>query len=280
MGDLAIDTELEATDAERGSFRARISRDWEIWGPNGGYLAVIALRAAGLCAKAPRPASFAGHFLSVGRFEEAEVEVRPIKLGRRSESFAVTIAQADRLLFHGLVRSADEAPGLEHDVSERPDVPGPEGLKPIQELVPDDADGPPYPFWNNFDIRPIWPERVNEPPTAREPVFREWYRLTPRPTFDDPWLEAGRALLMIDTASWIAACQPHPNAPFTAPNLDVTAWFHQQDPDSEWLLMDHQCDVAKGGLMGTHGRIWSASGKLLASGGAQLMCVPNPGRGR
>jgi len=81
---------------------------------------------------------------------------------------------------------------------------------------------------------------------------------------------------MIDTASWIAANQPHPNADFTAPNIDVTAWFHQFDPKSEWLLTDHRCDVAAGGLMGTHARIWSESGKLLATGGAQLMCVPNP----
>ena len=41
MGDLAIDTAVEGSD---GRYRARLSRDWEIWGPNGGYLAAIALR--------------------------------------------------------------------------------------------------------------------------------------------------------------------------------------------------------------------------------------------
>ena len=45
MGDFEADTRLEG---ENGRYRASISRDWEIWGPNGGYVAAIALRAAGL----------------------------------------------------------------------------------------------------------------------------------------------------------------------------------------------------------------------------------------
>ena len=92
----------------------------------------------------------------------------------------------------------------------------------------------------------------------------------------DDVLDASRALLMIDTASWPAAAQPHVASGFTAPNIDVTAWFHRAEPQSEWLLTDTSCQVADGGLMGTHARIWSESGALLASGGAQLYCVPAP----
>ena len=44
MGDLAVDTSLSPlTD---GRFTATLSRDWEIWGPNGGYMAAIAHGAA------------------------------------------------------------------------------------------------------------------------------------------------------------------------------------------------------------------------------------------
>lgn len=274
MGDLAEDTALEPVEPEAGRFRATLSRDWEIWGPNGGYLAVIALRAAGALAKVPRPAAFAGHFLTVARFAPVDVEVRVLRAGRRAESLSVSIAQDGRPIFTGLVRTAASGPGLEHDVATAPDVRGPEALRDIEEVV-SDRSGPPYPFWNNFRVRPVWPERFAEPPRAREPVFREWYRFVPRATFEDPWLEAGRALLMIDTASWPAACQPHPEAAFTAPNLDVTAWFHRP-PTSAWLLMDHVAPVAEGGLMGTHARIWREDGRLVATGGAQLLCVPNP----
>ena len=46
MGDFELDTRLEGVEPEAGRFRAHLSRDWEIWGPNGGYVAAIALRAA------------------------------------------------------------------------------------------------------------------------------------------------------------------------------------------------------------------------------------------
>ena len=45
MGDLAADTAVEPLGD--GRYRASVSRDWEIWGPMGGYIASIALRAAG-----------------------------------------------------------------------------------------------------------------------------------------------------------------------------------------------------------------------------------------
>ena len=55
MGDLEVDTRVE----RRGDgFVAQLSRDWEVWGPNGGYVASIALRAAGAVSRFRRPASF------------------------------------------------------------------------------------------------------------------------------------------------------------------------------------------------------------------------------
>ena len=45
MGDLGVDTAVEALGD--GRYRAHVSRDWEIWGPEGGYIASLALRAAG-----------------------------------------------------------------------------------------------------------------------------------------------------------------------------------------------------------------------------------------
>jgi hypothetical protein len=64
-GRLAIDTAVE----ERRTLLGAIVADWEIWGPNGGYVAAIALRAAGAATHLRRPASFACHFLSVGEFD-------------------------------------------------------------------------------------------------------------------------------------------------------------------------------------------------------------------
>jgi hypothetical protein len=58
VGDLAVDTAIEGSGRR---YRAQLSRDWEIWGPNGGYLAVIALRAAGAHTSLRRPATFSCH---------------------------------------------------------------------------------------------------------------------------------------------------------------------------------------------------------------------------
>lgn len=284
MGDFEVDTRVEPAGASDASgatrYRATLCQDWEIWGPNGGYLAAIALRAAGAHARIARPACFHAHFLSVARFEPVELAVTTLRSGRRSESLRVSMTQQGRPILEALVRTAAPGPGLEHDVTSAPDVPPPDGLRNVTELI--DAFGlehrPGYPFWQNLEARPVRPERLREDPQARPPVWREWYRFRPRATFDDPWTDAGRSLVLIDTLSWPAAVQPHePDADFTAPNLDVTAWFHRSAPDQPWLLADHACELAERGLMGTTGRVWAPSGRLLASGGAHLLCVPTPG---
>jgi len=272
VGDFEIDTRLE--ELEAGHFRATLSPDWEIWGPNGGYVAAIALRAAGRVSHVPRPASFSGHFLRVAAFAPVDVLVVPLHLGRRSESLRVSIAQDGKRVLEALVRTAADGPGLEHVHEPPPDVPGPEAL-PDPASLRSGSEGPRYPFWSNLEARVVQPERFQDPGESRDPIWREWYRFQPRATFDDPFVDAGRMLLLIDTLSWPAAAQPHPqDSGFQAPNLDVTAWFHALEPQCDWLLADHVSPVARGGLMGTTGRVWSRDGRLLASGGAQLFCVP------
>ncbi len=272
MGDFEVDTRVEGSN---GRYRANISQDWEVWGPNGGYVAAIALRAAGQEAKIARPATFACHFLGRARFEAVDLEVARVQEGRRTESLHVVMRQGERPILQGMLRTALEGPGLEHDVAVMPEVAEPEMLKSWEELRPDDEAGP-YPFWQNVESRVVWPERVAQQERAYEPVWREWYRYRPRATFDEVWVDAARLLLLMDTLAWPAASRPHPNAEYQAPNLDVTAWFHRFEPKSDWLLADYDSPVAEGGLMGATGRVWSRDGHLLASGGAQLLCVPVP----
>ncbi len=276
VGDFEVDTRLEPL-AEEGAFRGELSPDWEIWGPNGGYVAAMALRAVGLRAAIPRPVCMSGHFLRVADFGPVELRVEALRQGRRSESFRVSVTQHGKGVFEGLARTAAEGPGLDHRHAAAPEVPEPETLQTPRELRAPDDPGPPFPFWDNFEQRVVGSERFRGRAVSRPPVWREWYRFRPRARFDDPFVDAGRLLLLLDTLSWPAACQPHPEAPFTAPNLDVTAWFHALEPTSEWLLADHESPVAGGGLMGTVGRVWSRERRLLASGGAQLFCIPQRG---
>lgn len=270
MGDFERDTRLEGGD---GHYTATLSRDWEIWGPNGGYLASIALRAAGAEAQIPRPVSFSGHFLRSARFESVNVDVSVPRRGRRSEALAVTISQDDKPVFVGQMRTAAVVPGLEHDFAPAPKVPAAETL-PVFE------DPERFKFWDNFDtcwVEPA-PEAFEdyEKGEGHPPRRLSWHRFSPRALFDCPFLEAARSLLFIDTMTWPAAHLPHPRAEFIAPNLDVTAWFHRSAGHSEWLLVETVCPVAEAGVMGTTGRVFSSDGLLVASGGAQLFCVPRP----
>jgi acyl-CoA thioesterase II len=281
LRDLALDTALAplaspaspaAYSGEVRCFGAELSRDWEIWGPNGGYLAALALRAAGACASIPRPASFYAHFLSVARFGPVEIRVRELRRGRRAEAFAVTIAQDDRAVVEAMVRTASEGPGLMHDVARMPDVPPPDALRSFAELLPDGEPG--YPFWRNFESKPADPESYTGDPKPHPPSVQQWHRFVPRESFDEPFLDTGRLLILLDTMGWPAGARAHPNAPFQAPSLDVAAWFHRPAAGERWLLSDHTAAVAEQGLIGATGRIWSARGQLLASGGSQLLCVP------
>lgn len=278
MGDFSVDTKVEPVAGAPGRYMAHVSRDWEIWGPNGGYLAAIALRAAGAEAKIQRPASFSCHFLRVARFEPVEIDVNVVQSGRRAESIRASLTQDGKPVLEALLRTANVVPGLEHDFAIAPEVPDPEDLKTPAELVPEGTP-PPYSFWNNIETRVIQPELFGDH-GAHAPIAREWYRYRPRATFDDVWVDAGRMALLVDTMSWIAAGAPHPwPRKFLAPSLEFTVWFHRAEPESVYLLSDQIGPIAQDGLMGAQGRIWSRDRKLLASGGAQLMCVPVPQQG-
>jgi acyl-CoA thioesterase-2 len=133
--------------------------------------------------------------------------------------------------------------------------------------------GPPFPFWNNLDTRPLdfspGPRRA-EP---QEPVWRDWHRFVPTPTFANPWVDACRALILVDVQSWPSASRPHVHPTgFIAPSLDLYVAFHDPQPASEWLLADGYAPIARDGLMGWNGRLWSEDRKLVASGAGQLLC--------
>lgn len=271
MGDFELQTRVHALAENR--FGATLDSDWAIWGPNGGYLASTALRACGEVAQIARPVSFTCHFLRRGEFRDVEIQVEVLQQGRRSESFAFKIIQDERILAAGMMRTAAEGPGLQHNMNATPQVPPPESLAALEELLPDYQ--PSFPFWNNFERRPPDPKKVGAVAEKRAPTALEWLRFRPRATFPDlPFVDAARAVVLIDTFTWPAAVGPHIPTEFIAPNVDLQVWFHRARPREEWLLVDSESALAEAGMMATHACVWSGGGDLLATGGAQLLCVP------
>lgn len=277
MGDLGTDTAVEATGD--GTFRAELSRDWEIWGPMGGYVASVALRAAGRASPFDRPASLACHYLGVADFGPVDLAVRPLRSARTACSTAVSMTQGGKPIIEAVVWSVGDVEGLDHDVAEAPGVPAPDQLLSMHERFPDQPG--PFAFWSNVESKPVDFEEQWPPPEPREPVWRTWARFTPTPTFDDPWVDAARSVVLVDVQSWPSASRHHAwrQPPYIAPSLDLYVAFHRPAPDSEWLLADGHSPIAGDGLIGWTGRLWSSSGGLVASGGGQCLCrrVPPPG---
>lgn len=270
--DLEHATRVVAVEDAGGRFVARLSDAWEIWGPNGGYLAAIALRAAGAMAQIQRPTSFFCHFLSSPSFDAVQLDVALLKQGRRAESLQVAMTQEGRPILHALVKTAAEGPGHHDRHLQAPDVASPGELKSYEELTTAEQ-RPPFKFWDNVERRPI--DQVR-PADGAEPVLREWARYRPTPCFEDPFVDAARALILLDTYGFPAAYRRFRSMEYLAPNLDTSAWFHGFSPACEWLLIDHECVVADAGLLGVSGKVWDTDGRLLATGSAHLCCIPNP----
>jgi acyl-CoA thioesterase-2 len=276
MGDLSVDTAVESLGG--GRYRAKLSREWEIWGPMGGYVASVALRAAGCESSFGRPASFFCHYLGVAGFDdEVDIAVTRLRGGRNAEAFRVSMTQGPKAILDATVWTIGDVEGLDHDVTVAPEVPPPDDLASMGDLVPE-GEGPPFPFWNNFDVKPVnwspdWP-----PPGPVEPRWRQWLRFAPAATFTDPWVDACRSLVVIDIQCWPAAVPQHAwkwernKQEWVAPSLDLYVAFHHPRPDADWLLADGHAPVGADGLIGWTGRMWTVDGALVASGGGQLLC--------
>ena len=151
-----------------------------------------------------------------------------------------------------MVWSANDGEGLEHDETTMPAVPGPEESAGIQELLPDDAAA----------AVPVLGEPRREaarvrgrlaagrtPPGALAGVAALHAR---PPTFDDPWVDATRSVILVDLPSWPSAHRPHAwkQPPFIAPTLDLNVAFHRPTSGEEWLLCDGAAPLSTGGLFG------------------------------
>lgn len=272
MGDLQRDLEL---DGGAGRYVGHVSPDWVVWTPNGGFLAALALRAAGLETTDHAPRAFSCHYLNVPELDEVAIEVRVLRTSPRARSMQLSMVQGSTPILEALVwTTADSDEGLQHEIATMPDVAPPEEVpqwNPREgEPVPDDL----VPFWLNMDARMIgwqvgqrWEDREQGPP------FRtEWNRFRPRSTFDDPYVDAARSLILIDTlmlpAAMMTYTEPMSHVGFS---LDLSVWFHRFAGDHEWLLCEAVSPLAERGLVAGTARVWTRDGRLVASGGQQML---------
>jgi len=283
MGDLAADVDL--TKVTAGVYQRTLSRDWEIWGPNGGYVAAVALRAAELeCARA-RPANATVHFLGVANFDDpVTVTVVPQRVARQATSVSVRMEQHDRPIMAAMVWAVDDGlEGLTHVDVVAPDVPSWRDCSTITERLADagSSQPPPYSFWENFEQRPpTWIDDWENREASR-PLYDNWMRYIDG-VATDPWTQAARLLVLVDLGGWPAAGRAHLGHEWIAPSIDVSCEFHRLDvpagvadtenADDDWLLLHAESPDARDGLIATRQEVWNDRGELLASGISHLLC--------
>ncbi len=275
MTELGRDTAVTLVDS--GRYTAMLSRDWEIWGPNGGYIASVALRAGAAHAELPRPASFSCQYLAVGNFEDPVLAfVETTRRTKRAESVAIRLEQGDRLLLTAQAWFIDgDHEGLEHDFSRMPEVPRWSECPSVEEhldrmRVPEEERLSRFKFWHNFEERPtVWFDNWEDRP-AGQPEFSNWVRYVAPSDTKEVAIDAARLLVLADTVSWPAACRAYAGPlSWMAPSLDLNVQFHRFEPEAEWLLMYGRAEVSTQGLFGFNGQVWSENGSLLASSSGQ-----------
>ncbi len=291
-----------ATTVERvgdGRFAATLDPNWEVWGPQGGYLASVGLRAAAAHMDRARPASLNVHFVGAGASGPVIVEVETNRATRVGTSVSIRIVQppldgsegarsegagsegAGRVLLTGSVWGVDaDLPGLEHQVAGSPlDPMSPDGLLSMAERMAGRDDGPPHPFWHNIESRPTqWIENWDDREPA-EPHDLHWYRFVDGETFDDPWVDACRSVVVLDLDAWGSALRPHVgDLAHFAPTIELAVRFIGDARSAPWLLSEAQSPRANDGLIAHTGAVWIPSGEIVATGGSTLLCRPAAGR--
>lgn len=273
MGDLSGDTQVQGSD---GSYVAEVSPEWDFWTPNGGYLSALALRAAASETDLAQPAAYYCHYLNPGvSGQAADIRVTTLRRSSRTHALRVELNQGERNILEALVWMITPPGGVNYDHSAMPEVPSPGELRSNEEIhAPDSA---PFPFWNNIEGRPVtWTGRWEEHPEMH-PLWRTWSRFRPQATFDDPFVDAARALVLLDTMFYPAAALPHTGPfPFMAPSIDLAVRFHRPAPDSEWLLTSTESPIGVEGLLGGYAALWAEDGRLIATGGQQMLARELP----
>lgn len=276
MGNLADDTAVAPVGD--GRYEAVLTEDWNIWGPNGGYLAAVALRAAGAhsALDRPRPASLQCHFLGVAVFAPVQLDVAVLRSAKRAEALRVSMSQDGQPVLEALVWTvSDGLDGLTHVGASMPaGVPHWSECTPLADQVPPGVRR--HRFADNLDERMTEPYVPFDVRPAGEPEYTAWIRFRPEPVFDDPFVDGGRLAILVDTFQWPAAARGHDGATlaYVAPSLDLTCQFHRPAPASEWLLVEARSPLAADGLVAGTSRVWDEAGRLVASGSQMMLCRP------
>ena len=252
-----FDQTLELESVRPGVLRGVLDRTWWIdFGPNGGFLAALILKAVLVHADDPErhPRSLSVHYPGRAREGEVTFELVTEKKGRSATFVTVRMTQDDKLLSTAqCILSLDRTSGA-FDHSGFPEVARPEDLQTLAlppEVTPR--------FTNHLEYR--FALGAFPYSGVDQALVGAWMRLAePRP------IDAMTLAMFSDGMP--PAAFTRATKPFPIPTLDLTVHFRTPldgsgAPD-EWCLARFDSSYAANGFIEENGHIWSESGVLLA----------------
>ena len=239
----------------------------------GGQVLGQALTAASYTVQGRSVHSLHAYFL-VGGDVNAPI-VYEVELARDGKSFSnrrVVAIQHGQPIFNMTASFQVPEEGLEHSAP-MPQVPGPEGLPDVRELVPAVLEKIPEKMRRfltherPFEFRPVELIHVIAPPRAA-PVRHIWVKTVDKLP-DDADLHRNVLAYVSDYQLVSTATLPH-GIHFAEGNvqlasLDHAMWFHRPFRVDEWLLYAMESPNASGGRGLALGRFFTRDGALVAS---------------
>jgi acyl-CoA thioesterase len=247
------DTALSAVGDDR--WRADVPEHWFVGrGPNGGFLAALAARAAEAAAQRPLR-SLSLHFLAAPGGAPLDVAATVERAGRVTSVVSVRIEQDGSPQVLGLATlSGLPESGIAWDVTGMPEA------RPLAESPPvplDDAGVPA--FMRNYDMR--W-ALGSLPGAGRAVETGGWLRTAEPRRLDAPLVTA-----MAD--AWAPAAFAATGRFVAAPTLDLTVHIRRPLPPSgmepdDHVLVRFTTGLSVAGVWEEDGEIWTPSGELIA----------------
>lgn len=214
--------------------------------------------------------SLHSYFLRPGDIQkDVDFSVEILRDGRSFSARRVHALQDGKPIFSMIASFQEQSEGLTHE-DQMPDAPRPESLPSAADLL-SMIDHPATNYWAKarpFDLRhvgePVYLRPAKEPVASQMVWFRAISELPTEPKLQTAALAYASDYTILETVlrrhelSWA-----HPG--LSAASLDHALWFHAVPNLNDWHLYVQHSPAAMGGRGLSQGKIYSESGKLIAT---------------
>jgi acyl-CoA thioesterase len=247
-------------------FRAHTDPAWNgTVAPNGGVLAALMARAVQIGFGAPeRPVrSISTHYLDRPEPGPVELQVEPLRPGKRVAVYSVRLTQGDRLKVLGTIICSAARPQALTRAAAAPQAPPAASIEPLEPLP---GAGLP-PVFHQLEMRSVF----GGPPLsgARDALAGGWLSLRG----DDEPLDAARLIAMCDL--WWPAIFPTLRTPDGAPTLQLTVYLRDTGGQARApVLARYETKTISEGHFEERAELWSSDGRLLAESVQLALLLP------